>query len=777
MAILKSVIDVNNGNTGWDRGDVLDALETVFANLGWHGGTASTGVPCGAISPTGDEDNYWYTVAREPGSVTREYRYFDVKNIDTTSYRVLERRYLYPFSYSRMANSETDEIEFRRKHRLQTGDAIHWAPGETDELKNLEGLTLDTVYYAIVVDNYKIKLATNATNAANGIAIDLLYGGYTTDSAVKSSNQSYFKDPDTSDFDNATIVVGTGDVINFTIDDQSGGTFNICGNTDSYSADKRLYVLWDSLSGTTSAFRPDDNISSGTFEFNTRYWRQTENEPSIPTELQPPRLSNNPWNYNRYKYIYASSVNSSMKGEIVIEPNRSNDAGWDPYWKYTIPSSGSRSELKLKVYRDASVNSRISDIDILSIGSGWTEGETFTIPGDQIGGITPDDDISFGTSTPETSSGAGDGIAEILITDLGAGSSFYQKSKHGKFAILKNINQSNKTYGTTYYGFSMDRSNIYRMYINSGSNWRWFNKPGVNSPQSETADSDLGFFSGIVGLDVQANTNYLNTYSNTDYTYINIASSSTPTAYPLSIRVYRAQAPQDSNFAIIQFAQTINGEIVPYGTFTIHRGALFGSGIWDLDDVYLGSISTYTTYTSTSSNVGAIDMRYVMPGYYNSTINRPTTEPINSYSKAGESSYGYRRDPEYGNSYILSRYASNISSKNSYDNELLMYYRNSTYDRIGDYSINSNADYYKPIKGLPICNSFIPCPYYLPDDFVMLQVSTSPGLTQFRPGDTVTVSPSEIYEIILAGYLTQRTGLDGIDSNSSIGMLFMARTT
>ena len=34
MAILKSVVDVNNGNTGWDKSDVLDALETVFANLG-----------------------------------------------------------------------------------------------------------------------------------------------------------------------------------------------------------------------------------------------------------------------------------------------------------------------------------------------------------------------------------------------------------------------------------------------------------------------------------------------------------------------------------------------------------------------------------------------------------------------------------------------------------------------------------------------------------------------------------------------------------------------
>ena len=45
MAILKSVVQVNNGNTGWDKTHVMDALETVFANLGFHGGTAASGVP------------------------------------------------------------------------------------------------------------------------------------------------------------------------------------------------------------------------------------------------------------------------------------------------------------------------------------------------------------------------------------------------------------------------------------------------------------------------------------------------------------------------------------------------------------------------------------------------------------------------------------------------------------------------------------------------------------------------------------------------------------
>ena len=106
---------------------------------------------------------------------------------------------------------------------------------------------------------------------------------------------------------------------------------------------------------------------------------------------------------------------------------------------------------------------------------------------------------------------------------------------------------------------------------------------------------------------------------------------------------------------------------------------------------------------------------------------------------------------------------------------MYLYYRNSAYDQYLGNSVDSAANYYKPFKGLPINERMVPCPYYMPDDFVMLQVSTTPGLTAFRTGDTVTVGGTETYEIIKASYQTQQNGLDGIDNNSTIGMLFMAR--
>tara|TARA_B100000925_G_C21597274_1_gene298872 strand:- start:117 stop:512 length:396 start_codon:yes stop_codon:yes gene_type:complete len=114
----------------------------------------------------------------------------------------------------------------------------------------------------------------------------------------------------------------------------------------------------------------------------------------------------------------------------------------------------------------------------------------------------------------------------------------------------------------------------------------------------------------------------------------------------------------------------------------------------------------------------------------------------------------------------------------SYFIPVVTYYRNSTYDKHDGNSVSSSANYYKPMKGIPVCNNIMPVPYYLPDDFVLLQVTTTPDQVDFKPGDKVIITAGvEEYEIIYASYEIQQTGLDGTSSGSTIGMLFMARTT
>ena len=79
-------------------------------------------------------------------------------------------------------------------------------------------------------------------------------------------------------------------------------------------------------------------------------------------------------------------------------------------------------------------------------------------------------------------------------------------------------------------------------------------------------------------------------------------------------------------------------------------------------------------------------------------------------------------------------------------------------------SLNYNA----VIKGIPLSSQLIPCPYYLPDDFVLINFDhASPG-QNIQQNDTVTISGSEIYTVIDGAY-NQDTRTRGI--------LLAARTT
>ena len=777
MAILKSTVSVNNGNTGWTTSNGMDALETVFSNLGFHGGGSSvTGVPQALISP-GNVINFDHESWRQAGGSAVYYNsktyYYDVTAVGTTAYRWLRKTYVssaYHFYSSTHGNS--NQI-YSQDHKLVQNQAIHWAPGETDENKNVNGLTLDTVYYVIVVDSNHFKLAASAADAANGTNVVLSNGGYYSNSynsAAKSNESSYFREENVSTYNNRTININMGDVLNINLISTGAGNFYFCYDTDSYDANN--YV---------SAGLPEQNIAyaseptgtgsdSGNVIWDTLGYLQTytavTKELFHPTETQ--ELGR--------RYIYANDTNSNMKGTIIVNPSVHNrgTAVPEPFWDYEVPQDGNRSALKVRVWRHQNSsnyhNGRIRGMDILNQGSGWTDATAFTIPGTAIGGATPDNDITFGTRTTGDVN-LGDGTPEISVTNLGGGSSFFQKADNGQWAVLKHINDASKTFGTTYYSFGIDTYTNNRLIFNCGSGWRWLNLRGTKESAGNT---NAGLYTGKPGLDHGTYHRHPITSTNASgwsYSYIDYCTNSTPTSYPLEIRVYRAQSPQDTNFAIIQFCQTINGDVLTFGTFSIYKGSQVGSNIWDLDDVFVGSILKYEFITR------GIRLKHNMPlpryGYY-STSYSPTEEPIDQYSLAREAFFGYMRNPG-GGTEILSNYKCNIETEANSSSDTYLYYRNSTYDQLNGNFVSSGANYYRPFKGIPINERMVPCPYYLPDDFVMLQVSTSPGLTEFRTGDTVTIGGNENYEIIMASYENQQNGLDGINNNSTIGMLFLAR--
>ncbi len=799
MSVLKSVIDVNNGNSGWTKQNLMDAFETALSNLGMNAGSSVTGVPQIVMDPEGYTTQLGGSLSSlrqanggDTGDInwgankTHKYRVTDASG---NNYRVQHyvEEYLYNTTFVDITN---DRIRSDR-HGFSTGDAVRYAKGQTDASYDLgTTITKNTIYYIIYVDRDHFSLSTSLTNANNGVKIDI--DGYTTHTGTF---ECFTQEDQGTDYVNANINLYTGDYIEFQNDAGNATNFTLCRDVDSFDTNQRI-VYNDSTYGftpkshlkgardvsttNTISYRVNTtNISCapGTnLTWNTQTYPQSESEPLYPTSITNPSLTDIPGGDGTVKYIYCSETNANAKGVINLIPGNitqsyASQINNYPYWKYTVPVSGGRSELKLRVQRYGYNNGNLRNITIHSIGTGWSDNDSFIIPGELVGGTATTGDIRFGVPTPETSTNAYDGTAGIKVTTLGGGSNLYQKADTGSFAVLNLENNSTKKYSNTFYSLYLEgtASTQWTLKVQCGTGWEFLNHRGTSST-IETNNIEWGEFTGYMGLDRQD----LSGLVSTNYSYI-LSTSSTPTAYPIQIRTFRAQAPQDPNFAVIQFTQTINEKIEPFAAFNFHLGDGYGNSVFDLDDVFLAGITEYKTDVTQSLRIETY-----MPGYASgySQYYSPVGEPVDQYTQARTAYYGYLRGNQYGQSdphRSYDDYRNNI--KDGDQNEAVVYYRNSTYDKYHDMPVSSSADYYKPIKTIPISQKMIPCPYYMPDDFVLLQVATTPGLTEFRPGDTVTISGSEIYEIIQASYQSQQTGLDGVSNNSSEGVLFLARTT
>ena len=108
------------------------------------------------------------------------------------------------------------------------------------------------------------------------------------------------------------------------------------------------------------------------------------------------------------------------------------------------------------------------------------------------------------------------------------------------------------------------------------------------------------------------------------------------------------------------------------------------------------------------------------------------------------------------------------------------YYRNNTYSEYNnfrgdlgfqDYTnkspdiLNHNA----VIKGIPLSSHMVPCPFYLPDDFVLINFDHASPSQNIQQNDTITITEgSEVYTVIDGAYN---------QTNRTRGVLFCARTT
>lgn len=750
MAVLKNVVQVNNGQTGWTDNDVLDALEETFADLGFNGGQSKTGVVTSVIAPgdTTPMSLYSYTnfrfnnAAEIVAGVSRKtYRYSVNDTASVSGYTLAHRIYFHSWG------TGSDIFGFHTYGNvLNVGDEVDFS-----KLPFPVASGVTTAY--ISSDNFGsgyLSFAPTLQDAIDG-----------TNSIVADNNAPYDGNITLYPLDipieglNPTIEATSYDYIYLYADTCENEPLNIIDKLP-YSTERLLSS--DNYNSIGREF-PGQDVSNTFLLFSTNSWKPGT-------------------------YYYSSSNNSSTYvGQIVLTYNRLSSGQEWASWDYTVPASGVRSSLDLRVYRptnyaSSSYGGRIARIDVLNWQDtyGWTSTDEFIIPGEEIGGDASGAyDVRFGVNSNTTDQiNTKTSVCSLAITNFGAGTSSYLKNYNANQMVVKIVNDQSKEYGTTFYSFTIDGSDIS---IRSGKEWDMQGYSYGSSVQTY-----LGQFGGIQGLDYINDKKHAEHDSSRDHQF---CATTAPTTYPLKIVTYRAQSPQDTNFALIQFRQEIDGNDVPYFTFFLHKGTNFGSGIWDLDYVWQGG------YTEIHPNT---EQKLTFSTYAPNLI--ASDENDNPDKVAREALYGYMRDltvDASNPSKLTTHYQNNLYNDNELDadrSSVAIYYRNSSYDartvawstgylgNINDhvytYQVSAGANYYKPIKGIPISNRIAPCPYYLPDDFVMIQFSISPGATSIYPGDIFTVG-SVNYEVVRISYEINQTSYDGVTGNSSEGIALCAR--
>lgn len=376
--------------------------------------------------------------------------------------------------------------------------------------------------------------------------------------------------------------------------------------------------------------------------------------------------------------------------------------------------------------------------------------------------------------------------ADISVTGFGSTTEFYKKSisSNWTYGILKHEIDSNKKYGTTYRCFGMrGSSSVNDLYYGSGSSYFPYSGLVDYATSSNSKSGGHGYpnrFAGSPYLDVSENDlwssnsslSWIPTDNFIQYFSIN---SSNPiktggnTTFQLDLRIYRSSI--DPKFAVFSFyAPTKSSTHLTdntFGTFFLHN---FTTDVWDLDNVFLSGMTQIEPGTGGTATDIFIGFRTFIEGMYDSyNDNYPSKRSAEfGYDELTEGSY-------LSNKYVYSTYEALTYPQTMGTSSARLYYRpDSTNVRsqggnssTGNDSISSDANYNAVIKGIPLSTAMVPCPYYLPDDFVLIQFDFASPSTNIQQGDTITISGSEVYTVITGSYnQTTRTR----------GILFCART-
>jgi len=428
-----------------------------------------------------------------------------------------------------------------------------------------------------------------------------------------------------------------------------------------------------------------------------------------------------------------------------------------------LSTSGIGTGASFFITRNSSGN--ISGVRVNRPGVGYTDGEVVQISGDSIGGI------SNGATTLELN---------VLVAGnenpIGYGSttSYYDADKSGSFpwGIVRHTIEPNKKYGDTYRGIQVTSGAVasaFNIRLMSGNGFH----PWDTTDLTDRGNYYSNRFAGEQYLDIpqssiNSTTSQLVNSSATDShiqsssTQITI-SSSNGSNFGLDLNVYRSSL--DPKFAVFSYKQSTLSSThltgTTFETFFFHN---FTTNLWDLDELFLGGVTRInpTTGNTTDPKIDFITYNGGNSIFLSATgVHRVSIRCAEmGYSRALDT-FGRNSD---GSPSLFTNYSSNAYPQGKTNTHNRIYYRNNSQDQV---KVGTNSDFNAVIKGIPLSGVMVPCPYYLPDDFVLIDFDYGVSGENIQQGDTITISPSEVYTVITGSYnQTTRTR----------GILFCART-
>ena len=431
-----------------------------------------------------------------------------------------------------------------------------------------------------------------------------------------------------------------------------------------------------------------------------------------------------------------------------------SSAGGSNNYEDTRPTSGGTnigigSTCSFHVNRSSG---NVADVYVNRPGAGYADGDSLTISGADIGGGS---DMTV--------------VVQVDETEYGSPSTFYDKAVDSNtypWGVLRLEVEANKVYGDTYWGFQVNGNNLY---ITSGTSFQ---------PYDETSTYDGGHW-------------YPNTWKGTLYQEIvalaysgqgygsgssllygdeqEIIPYASSNSFQLDLSVFRSGL--DPNFVVFSYrhpdksSTSINSNT--YGTFFLHN--FTSSPGFDANELYVGSM----TYIERSMIYDYLQFNHTVSQSTGSLDYWQGRSALSGYMKGSS-----RSTSDYG---VIDYYYAATSPGNLIQTYPAFYYRNNDTNAsvnwkgssadAGTYPQRQSPDslnYNAVVKGIPLSVSMIPAPYYIPDDFVLINFDYNAPSQNIQQWDTITVSGSEIYTVIEAAYdQTTRTK----------GIAFCARTT